>query len=186
MTALILRLNASGQAMNWMHWQDAVLLYAKEQVAWTLGEQTLRLRGGYNRTRGERSYLDIHPIVATKGKVGKFSVRTRPNLSNRELFRRDGHTCMYCLGMPGEKHLTRDHIIPLSKGGGNCWTNVVTACRACNQRKADRLLQDTTMRLHAVPYTPNQAEWLILRNRHILADQMAFLKTQCPERTVSI
>ncbi|MBT8126011.1 MAG: HNH endonuclease, partial [Gammaproteobacteria bacterium] len=37
------------------------------------------------------------------------------------------------------------------------------------------------MRLHAVPYTPNYAEWLILRNRNILADQMAFLKAQCPK-----
>lgn len=29
----------------------------------------------------------------------------------------------------------------------------------------------------AVPYTPNLAEYLILQNRRILADQMEFLKT---------
>ena len=32
------------------------------------------------------------------------------------------------------------------------------------------------MPLLAVPYTPNLAEYLILQNRRILADQMAFLK----------
>jgi len=32
------------------------------------------------------------------------------------------------------------------------------------------------MKLLAVPYTPNLAEYLILQNRKILADQMQFLK----------
>lgn len=31
------------------------------------------------------------------------------------------------------------------------------------------------MKLLAVPYTPNLAEYLILQNRRILADQMEFL-----------
>lgn len=57
----------------------------------------------------------------------------------------------------------------------------MTACRACNQRKADRRLEDTGMRMHAVPYVPSHAEWLILRNRRILVDQMVYLKAQCPK-----
>lgn len=181
MSALILRINVSGQPMGWIGWQEAVLLYAKDQVAWTLGDESLRIYGGINRLRNTRSYLDIHPIVAAKGVMGRSVFRTVPPLTNRELFRRDRHTCMYCLTSLSERHLTRDHVMPLSRGGRNVWTNVVTACRACNQRKADQLLSETTMRLHAVPYTPNHAEWLILRNRHILADQMAFLRAQCPK-----
>jgi len=34
------------------------------------------------------------------------------------------------------------------------------------------------MKLVAVPYVPNVAEYLVLRNRKILGDQMAFLKMQ--------
>ena len=34
------------------------------------------------------------------------------------------------------------------------------------------------MRLLAVPYRPNRAEGLVLANRHILADQMAFLSNR--------
>ena len=72
--------------------------------------------------------------------------------------------------------------MPVSRGGQDVWTNVVTACAACNQHKADRLIEETTMRLHAVPYVPKYAEWLILRNRHILTDQMIFLKARCPKQ----
>ena len=181
MTPWILRLSQGGQAIGWIHWQDAVLYYAKDQVAWTLGDETLRFYGGVNRLRNSRTYMDIHPIIAVQGDQGRSVLATIPSLSNRELFRRDGYTCMYCLSTLGDRHLTRDHVVPMSRGGRYVWTNVVTACRACNQRKADQLLGETTMHLHAVPYTPNYAEWLILRNRHILADQMAFLKAQCPK-----
>jgi len=182
MTPWILRLSQGGQAMNWIPWQDAVLYYAKDMVAWTLGEETLRVYGGVNRRTHARSCLEIHPIIAVQGDQGRAVFEAVPSLNNRELFRRDGYTCMYCLSTVGERHLTRDHVVPLSRGGRNIWTNVVTACRACNQRKADHLLSETTMRLHAVPYIPNHAEWLILRNRHILADQMAFLKAQCSNK----
>ena len=181
MTPMILRLSQGGQAISWINWRDAVLYYAKDQVAWTLGDQTLRFYGGTNRVRGERSFMDIHPIVAVRGDQGRSVFNTIPSLNNRELFNRDGRTCMYCTNTFGDRELTRDHVMPISRGGRDIWTNVVTACRACNQRKADKLLSETTMRLHAVPYTPNHAEWLILRNRNILVDQMAFLKAHCPK-----
>lgn len=77
--------------------------------------------------------------------------------------------------------LTRDHIKPLSKGGRDVWSNVVTACRRCNTHKGDRLLETINMKLLAVPYIPNVAEYLVLRNRRILGDQMAFLKMQFSE-----
>ncbi len=181
MTPLILRLSQGGQAVSWIHWQDAVLYYARDQIAWSLGEQTFRFYGGVNRLSRERSYLDIQPMIAVHGDQGRSVFGTTPTLNNRELFRRDGHTCMYCLTGLSDRHLTRDHVKPISRGGRDIWTNVVTACRACNQRKADQLLSETNMRLHAVPYTPNHAEWLILRNRNMLEDQMEFLKKQCPK-----
>ena len=54
--------------------------------------------------------------------------------------------------------------------------NVVTACRACNERKGSRLPEEAQMQLVYAPYIPNRAEFLILANRRILADQMEFLK----------
>jgi 5-methylcytosine-specific restriction endonuclease McrA len=64
-------------------------------------------------------------------------------LTNQNLFLRDDYRCAYCgrrreeLG-PRER-LTRDHLIPRSKGGADTWLNVVTACSSCNHRKNDSL-----------------------------------------------
>ena len=34
----VLSLDAHGHILNWMHWQDAVCLYVRGAVSWTLGE----------------------------------------------------------------------------------------------------------------------------------------------------
>ena len=99
-----------------------------------------------------------------------------PPLNTRELFRRDRHMCAYCGGEFSYFRLTRDHITPLSRGGRDMWMNVVTACRHCNGHKRNRLPQESGMELLYAPYIPNKAEYLILTNRRILADQMEFLK----------
>ena len=54
--------------------------------------------------------------------------------------------------------------------------NVVTTCRQCNGHKRNRLPQECGLELLYAPYVPNKAEYLILTNRRILADQMEFLK----------
>ena len=77
--------------------------------------------------------------------------------------------------------LTRDHVKPVSRGGGNHWLNVVTACKRCNTRKGSKTPEEASMPLLAIPYVPNVAEYLVLRNRRILGDQMEFLKMQFNE-----
>ena len=62
----VLSLDARGRILDWMHWQDAVCLYVRGAVAWTLGEPCLTVHGGYNRSSGQQSILDLHPIVAAK------------------------------------------------------------------------------------------------------------------------
>ncbi len=78
----------------------------------------------------------------------------------------------------GYHELSRDHVHPLSKGGLDIWTNVVTSCRRCNNRKADRLPEQAGMELLAVPFVPNQYEFLYLSNHNVLADQMEFLSAR--------
>jgi 5-methylcytosine-specific restriction endonuclease McrA len=100
-------------------------------------------------------------------------------LTNQALFKRDCNLCLYC----GEEHvdheLTRDHVIPRSRGGRDSWDNVVSACRRCNHRKGNRLSHECSMELLALPYVPNFPEYLALSNSgRILGDQMEFLKVQ--------
>ena len=177
MIPLILRLDISGQPQGWMPWEEAVMAYSKDRVSWTAGENVFRIYGGVNRANGQRSFLDIHSIVAVKGMSKTSRYDAVPPLSNRELFRRDSHLCLYCGHTFEVSELTRDHIVPRSRGGKDCWTNVITACKRCNHHKGSRLLNECGMELLALPYAPNYAEYLALQNSgRILGDQMDFLK----------
>ncbi|MGR8919620.1 MAG: HNH endonuclease [Gammaproteobacteria bacterium] len=176
---LILRLDISGAPIRWIPWQDAVCLYTREMVGWTAGENVFTFRGGIGRVSGERSSISVNSIIAVKqSRRGRWLQRDIPPLSNKELFYRDGNLCMYCGREHGPQQLTRDHVVPLSRGGRDVWSNVVTACRSCNTRKGGRTPEQAKMPLLAVPYVPNWAEFLALSNRRILADQMEFLKSQ--------
>lgn len=176
--ARILRLNIAGQPLEWLNWQEAVVLFARDVVAWSIGEPVRRVRGGWCRATGQQSYIDLPSILASGGQHLHHQRTTYP-LTNRTLFARDGYLCMYCGKECGDERLTRDHIVPKSQGGLDVWENVVAACRRCNQFKGHRSLKETGMQLIALPYRPNQAEYLALVNsRRILTDQMAFLKDQ--------
>lgn len=175
---LILRLDVTGQPVKWIPWQEAVCIYAREMVAWTAGEHVFSLHGGISRLTGEHSIVEINSIIAVRGEDRLAHRRIVPPLTNRELFRRDRHLCLYCGREHPDPELTRDHVKPISLGGRDHWANVVTACRRCNTHKGGRTPEEARMPLLAVPYVPNLAEYLYLRNRRILADQMEFLKAQ--------
>ncbi len=83
-----------------------------------------------------------------------FIRRPRPmvRLSRREVFARDRHTCQYC-GL-SKTDLTLDHVVPRARGGGHSWENLVSACRACNHRKAGRTPTEARMRLRSTPVRP--------------------------------
>jgi 5-methylcytosine-specific restriction endonuclease McrA len=85
---------------------------------------------------------------------------------------------MYCGGEFPVDNLSRDHILPVSRSGTDSWTNVVTACKRCNHRKANHTPEEAGMQLLAIPFVPNRYEFFYLANKNILSDQMDFLKTQ--------
>lgn len=170
----ILKLDSGGLPVSWISWQTAATLYARDRIAWEAGEERFLLHGGICARTGHRSQLKIGSIVAVADRSKRFT-RGVPLLTNRTLFQRDKNLCLYCGDIYPLSQLTRDHVIPASRGGASVWENCVTACKRCNQVKDDRTPEEANMKLLAVPYTPNLAEYLILQNRRILADQMEFL-----------
>jgi hypothetical protein len=174
----ILRLNKAGQPIDWLTWQEGVCLYSRELVLWTLGDTIFRIHGGFSRLNGERTIIELPSILACGGDQ-LARPRTKPPLTNRALFERDNYQCMYCGHSHGYYNLTRDHILPRSRGGRDCWENVVAACKRCNQFKGNRRAEEAGMELLALPYRPNPAEYLALVNsRRILPDQADFLSKQ--------
>lgn len=178
MSVRILRINTAGMPVDWLSWQEAVCLHARELVSWTYGEEVMEVRGGYSRLTGEQTVLKLNCILACKGKVYD-KIRKEPPLTNGALFRRDQNVCLYCGSSFLARDLSRDHVIPISRGGLDVWTNVVTACKRCNAHKGNLRLEDCSMELLALPYRPNHAEYLALSHSgRILGDQMAFLRKQ--------
>jgi 5-methylcytosine-specific restriction endonuclease McrA len=179
----VLRTDLAGMPIEWVDYRSAARLYFLGQVAYACGNRLFLLRGGVNAATKRRSRLTIHSIIATHGAhhaPSKQKANYAPPLSNRTLFQRDDHICMYCGGRFSGRHLSRDHVRPVSCGGVDHWTNVVTACVRCNNAKAGRTPEDAGMELLAVPFTPTHAEYIFLMGRNVLADQMEFLRAHFP------
>jgi 5-methylcytosine-specific restriction endonuclease McrA len=172
--------------LEWIDYRSAASLYHAGQVAYTCGSPIYTLRGGYSAVTGLRSILEVSSIIATVGDTyaqERNSERYTPPLNNRTLFRRDANVCMYCAERFRTSELTRDHVEPLSQGGTDIWTNVVTACRRCNNHKGGRRPEQANMQLVAVPFTPTYAEYIYLKGRRVLADQMKYLLTHFPRKS---
>ncbi len=176
----VLRTDVAGLPLEWIHYQEAVRLYHAGQVCYSWGTRLYRLRGGVSARTGERSFIDVNAIVATIGTRRPLCPDYSPPLGNATLFKRDGHLCLYCAKRFQARDLSRDHVRPLSQGGEDTWTNVVTACKRCNNFKAGRTPEEAGLQLVAVPFTPTYAEYIYLKGRRVLADQMEFLLTHFP------
>jgi len=82
------------------------------------------------------------------------------NPSRFMIFVRDNWTCQYCGRSLSEKECTIDHVIPKSQGGPWSWTNLVTCCPECNQKKGNQIWQPMQK-----PYRP---EPIIISLRRIV------------------
>jgi 5-methylcytosine-specific restriction endonuclease McrA len=176
----VLQLDISGRPQAWIAPREAAVLYATDSVSWTLGDAFAVLRGGMQRSTGLQSRIELHPIVAVRGAIPARAWRQAPALSNPKLFARDCGMCAYCGRRFHVDDLTREHIVPVSRGGEDTWMNCITACRGCNGQKGNRLPEEARMSLMYLPYVPSLHEDMILRGRRILSDQMDFLLASVP------
>ena len=128
--------------------------------------------------RSERSRVPA-PSVIRLVRFVHVPRKFRRQVTNTFLFARDGYRCMYCgrhkAQLRGREFLTRDHVTPISRGGGNVWQNVVTACSPCNNRKGSHLPPEVGMHPMQQPLEPNYVE-LVWAVRRITAVQGKYIR----------
>lgn len=88
-----------------------------------------------------------------KGYISK-----KPKCNRRNLYKRDNETCQYCGKKDDYSQFDIEHIVPQSRGGKTIWTNVVLACKKCNQKKANRTPEEAGMKLLRKPFKPRWSE----------------------------
>lgn len=167
----VLALNASMEPLQPMPLKMAVRLVYQGKAELVEGDESRMLRA--------EGYSMPYPLVIRLNKLVKVPRKFRRKVSNQFLFARDGYRCQYCGRHERElgyrESLTRDHVQPLSRGGANEWSNVVTACSTCNWRKADRTPSEAGMALRTVPTEPDM---VVLRwsMRRLTSLQLKYVK----------
>lgn len=157
MQAPVLVLNVNFEPLNVCNTRRAVGLIFSGKAAMVLNGR------GYIRTV---SLAIPRPSVI---RLEYMIHRPRPQvkLTRGEVFRRDKSICQYCGRHASD--LTVDHVLPRHLGGEHVWTNVVTACPACNHRKGSRRLEEVHMTLLHLPHEPSSSA-LYLFGRHLDAN----------------
>jgi 5-methylcytosine-specific restriction endonuclease McrA len=156
-----LALNASYEPLTLVPLQRAVRLVMDRKA------EILEVDGG-RAFRSERAVIPV-PLVIRLVRFVHVPRRFRRQVTNTFLFARDNYSCQYCgrhrSELRGRQFLTRDHILPLSRGGENTWFNVVTSCSPCNNRKGNRVPEEAGMTLRTEPGEPNHVHlvWAVRR-----------------------
>ena len=116
---------------------DGDVLDVRRQNVLALGDGYFLRLGKYARIGiGNGRVLPMFP-VPQRNKVA--------DVVRQRVFERDAYRCRYC----GDYHsLSVDHVIPVSLGGSNDISNLVTCCMWCNSRKGAK--------------TPDQAGMVLL------------------------
>jgi 5-methylcytosine-specific restriction endonuclease McrA len=163
----VLVLNASYEPLQLVSVRRAVILLLQEKAE--------VVEAARQQLRARALALDV-PLVIRLVRYIRIPRRLKLPCSRRGVFARDRETCQYCGVQPGRAHLTMDHVVPRSQGGGTTWDNVVTACRDCNHRKGGRTPEQANMKLAIVPRQPQYVAFALLGEleRHDVWRKYAF------------
>ncbi len=96
------------------------------------GKDAHNWKGGKENT----AMLNRKYKAMRNGTIGKHSLEEWQNLKAQY-----NRTCPCCKRKEPEIKLTEDHIIPISKGGGNDIKNIQPLCRNCNSKKFTSIIK---------------------------------------------
>ena len=142
-----LLLNATYEPLRVLPWEKAVYLFYLGKVD---------IIECYDRPiRSVSVSMKVPAVVRVKRFVPFQRSYRHVKFSRQNIFTRDRHTCQYCGETFKPEHLTFDHVIPVSQGGETTFHNIVTACRKCNYKKANKTPEQAKMALRRQLHRPN-------------------------------
>jgi 5-methylcytosine-specific restriction endonuclease McrA len=126
-----LLLNADGTPLSiaplsTLTWQESIKLIWLDRI------QVLEWHDDW-QVHSPSVTLTVPSVIIVRDFVKR---RFNTNFSRSNVYLRDNYMCQYCKQMFSNKELTLDHVIPRSLGGKTTWTNIVSACKKCNNEKA--------------------------------------------------
>ena len=76
----------------------------------------------------------------------KLGINALTNEEWQDILKKFEYKCAYC-GIEFNDRVipTKDHIIPLSIGGYNIKENIIPACRSCNAKKHNKILDSNNL-----------------------------------------
>ena len=153
LSGAVLVLNSTYEPLNVVSVKRAVVLILKEKAEIVEAAEA--------ELHSEKLSLPL-PLVIRLITYVKVPRYFRLPLSRKTVLARDRYTCQYCGRRLPKSELTLDHVIPRQRGGETSWENVVTACKACNQRKGARTPQEAGMKLLSKPTRPRYIAFVLL------------------------
>ena len=146
-----LLLDSSFYPIQMIDWKKALTLFFTERAEVVENHEGVEVRSTH-------SSYKLPKVMRLFCRVGNI---TTVKFNRQNVFYRDSFTCQYCRVTFKSKDLTLDHVIPKSKGGDTSWDNIVSACGPCNNKKADKLPHQTTMKPFKKPTRPKQSVMFI-------------------------
>ena len=140
-----LLLNSSFEPLKVISWQRAITLLFTGKV---------EVVEEYSREIHSVTFSLKLPSVLRLLKYVRVKKNWIIRFSRANIYARDHHRCQYCGNVRRSDELTFDHVIPVSRGGGKSWDNIVTACIECNRKKGGRTPRQARMGLIKKPIEP--------------------------------
>jgi len=144
-------LNGNFEYLNTIHWKKAIKLMVKGKAT------VLKYADAVVRAGG--SFMKI-PLVMKLMKIIRTIYRTHVPFSKRNVMVRDNFACQYC---GDTQELTVDHVVPSAKNGKTTFENCVTACKACNSKKGNKLPSEAGIYPKRRPTAPTISEFTRMR-----------------------
>lgn len=150
-------LNSDYSYIGTIDWQRSIVLLYQGKAE--IIKETERII--YNT---DKSVSFIIPRVVRLIKQVKDIFKNKIGYSKYNVFLRDKFSCQYCGIKLAPNECTVDHVIPKALDGKTKWTNVVCACKKCNNMKGDKLLSELKMKLRKEPEAPSVSDFLRMKS----------------------